>query len=265
MEETAEEMEAKERASVQAEVFDGKQPDYTPPGEQTTDDPLAGVNPALLETINKLSGEINSIKSFGDRLKQTESRIGSLSNKLAEEKKAAETKPTEEELAKKAEDDETWNAVELEFPDLAKGVAGKLNESKNVIEALRKEIEDIKGSKKFDLDSEIKFVSVVHPDWRDVVKTNEYNEWLAIQPPAYQEKAKTSQRAEDAVSVLNDFKDFKKTVSGGIPATVQQIRKQRLESSVATPGAKSKQFKQKSEAEMSEAELRESVRQEVFG
>lgn len=265
------EAEAEMRKEVQAEIFDGAPSKYN--GEEVYPqkqeaDPLADVNPALLETIKKISGELESIKGFGDRLKQTENRIGALSNKAQEEKKALENAPTEEELAKKADIEETWEAVEIEFPDIAKGVSGKLTENKTVIESLRKEVDEIKSggstkdAKKAETALEIKFVSVVHPDWKEVVDSGDYKEWLAMQPTEYQTKARTSKKAEEAVSVLNDFK---KTVSGQVSETIEQLRNKRLASSVSTPGTNRKQFKQKSESEMSEAELRESVRQEVFG
>ncbi|MBC8438983.1 MAG: hypothetical protein H8D87_04790 [Deltaproteobacteria bacterium] len=264
MEDTAEKeeirQEAKDREDIKAEVFDGKAITY---GQAEKEDPLANVNSDLLEKINTISSKLSDFERFGERLKQTESRIGSISNKLSEEKKAKESQPTEEELAKKEEDEEAWNDVEIEFPDIAKGIKGKLSKSESVIESLRKDITDLKTNKTTSIEDEIKFVSVVHPDWQEVVASDDYQNWLAMQPAEVQTVAKTSQKAVDAVKVLNTFKrDFSKEV---VPETLEEIRKKRLQASIKPKTTNRKHFNQKSEADMTEAELRDSVRREVFG
>ena len=104
---TAEEIAAqKEREEVSGEIFDGKQESFASKEEE----PLAGIDPTLLKTINNLASKVEGLSNFGERLKQTENRIGALSNKEA----AAKKRFDELEEKKRLEEWWLWN-VNLQF------------------------------------------------------------------------------------------------------------------------------------------------------
>ena len=172
--------DAQTRSDVGAEVFEGKEPVIISKPDKGLDDdsdPLAGVNPALLETLNNITGKLSAIDSFADRLKQTESRIGALTNKEIEEKrsreKAEKEKPTKEEVEKALKSDENWDEFEKEFPDMATAIEGRFTEKLKTVDSLRQEISEIKTatSAKTDDDLEVRLVGLMHPGWQKTVKT----------------------------------------------------------------------------------------------
>jgi hypothetical protein len=260
---TAEEIAAqKEREEVSGEIFDGKQESFASKEEE----PLAGIDPTLLKTINNLASKVEGLSNFGERLKQTENRIGALSNKEAAAKKRfdelEEKKRLEQERVVTAEHDEAWEEYSKEFPDMAKAVEGRIRNRDKTINQLRSELEAVKARKvENPANFEIRLLTMAHPDWRTVKDSPEYSTWLKTQPDDVRKKALYGQTADDGAEIMTMFKSRK------IQKTPEQIaaeRQRRLEGSI-NHSSRHKQKKLKSEADMSDAELRESVSQEVFG
>lgn len=262
--------DAQTRSDVGAEVFEGKEPVIISKPDKGLDDdsdPLAGVNPALLETLNNITGKLSAIDSFADRLKQTESRIGALTNKEIEEKrsreKAEKEKPTKEEVEKALKSDENWDEFEKEFPDMATAIEGRFTEKLKTVDSLRQEISEIKTatSAKTDDDLEVRLVGLMHPGWQKTVKTKDFTDWLGSQPDDVKQKYNHGTTAEEAVHVLNLFK------KPGTTKTAEDIAAdRRIRLSLSSDKTnKHKQKKLKAEGDMSEAELRADVGKEVFG
>ena len=248
--------EVKDRASAEAEVFKGEKVIEA----DEVDDNMA----SLFAKIDSLAKKVDTIESYGERIQQTEYRIGALTNV------AAKTKTQEDETLKKELDgkkaaskikaDESWEAYQKEFPDMAEAVSGKLNEGLSEIESLKSKMESVRTPAGENL--EVRLTTLLHPDWKNIVKSDDYKSWLEKQPEDIQTKAKHGQTADEAVYVLDKFK----TKGGITPGQLEASRRNRLESLSTDKRRKTTQStRQKTEAEMSDDELRESVRREVFG
>lgn len=273
----------KMREEVRQEVFEGKGLEITLEPEEIPDDPKeddppeedhqAGLPPALMEQLEGINNRLGTLSTIEDRLKQTESRIGSMQNKARDEKLAAEKakaeEPTPEEIAEAQETDENWTKFEKEFPDMAKAIDGKRAKDKKEIAALRADLSAVAEKKpdpvvepiKSEENIEIKIVSRFHPDWNEVRQTNDFKAWLSGQSDDMKKKY-TSSAAEDAVHVLNEFKN--RDTSGPTPEEIAAAKKKRLAESV-NPTKNHKKVKPKAVGDMNDAELRKDVENEVFG
>ena len=274
-EETTKQKE-QERSEIEAEVFGGKPPEIAgkPEEEQqkieeegVEEDPLAGVDPAIKVLLSDINAKLATVETLESRLKQSEQRIGAITNREAERRKKAEeaekNKPTEEDVRVSLESDEAWTEFEKEFPDMAKAIDGKLNSKTKgsaTIDDLRKEISSIKKVDPGDPGVlERRLVGIKHPDWKEIIATPEYKEWLVVQPVDVQKKASHGETAEDAIFVLDNFKaKATNTVS------TSEKRQKRL-ALAANTSNKHKQMKPKAVGDMTEAELRAAAEKEIFG
>lgn len=301
-EEVSSEEEAKFRADVKAEIFEGKAPI-----EESTDKEIDSTNKddsaieesqteedgsqeedqeesasqnegsdkldKIAKSLNKLTANVNGMEN---RLKQAERRVGGLNNKLSEAKKASKTtqeSPTNKEIDEAAKTDEGWKDLQQNFPDWAKAFEDRIAESrkdlvsKNELESLR---EELSQSPKEPKSIETRLVGVVHPDWKKVIASPEYREWLENQDSEIMTKAYHGKKAEEAIDVLNKFKAYRDTQTRNSEDTKEsekdkasQKKKDRLESSVV-PNKKTKSRKPKAEADMTEEEYRRKVAAELF-
>lgn len=256
--------EAEEKA-LREQAYDD---DYTPdpPTEpepekesvvETEEDPLAGVPPALKDQLQQISERLDVINNLDYRLKQTERRVGSVQNEFyAAQKAAKEHKdgPTPEEVEKAAQSEKAWKEMKEEFPDIANAIEAKLSETKPPdINQLREELEQSFG-KRDDSQLELRLLGIAHRDWQTVVQTPEYAEWLKTQSPDVQDKALHSTVAEDAIEILDMYKNRPKP---------KKQNNDRLSRAVDAPRGPA-QRPPKSEADLTEAELRQQIAGEVW-
>jgi TolA-binding protein len=169
-------------------------------GEETgDDDPLSGVDPRVVQLIRDMDARLATYGNLEHRLKQAERRVGSLQNSLQEAQTAAQqtkaqgdTAPSKQELSKATTDDD-WSALKEEYPEWAEVLDGMDkrfagNKQPAVpgldIEAIRTQLQTDfdKRLSQAQQDFEVKLVGVKYPDWRNVVQSKEYTEWLAKQP-----------------------------------------------------------------------------------
>ena len=243
-------------------------------------DPFAGVDPAIKKMFDDLSSKVTNIStSIEPRLKQTESRIGAITNKFNAVEKAAEVAekaPTKEQVAEAAKSDEAWEELENDFPEWATAFDGRMNkrlaELKSELspgvdrEALNAEVAKIKAEMKGENELEIQkaIISFAHPDWQAMKDSKEFIEWLPKQTgdiaDKYKGSDKTSDLSADAIFVLNAFKGS--TEPAKTAAGIVAERDARLRRSVVPTGRKA--AAPKSEADMTMAEQRISVATEVW-
>ena len=268
------ELEAEESGEAPVVDVSNDPPVVEKPAEQ---DAWQGVSPAVKEMFDQLSSKVSSLQDAESRLKQAESRIGSLSNKLHAAEKAAEVvkeAPTQAQLAAAAESDEKWNALKADYPDWAEAfdsrlervVSDRLAALKKELgsggsEELKKQVETLQTTLAEGTQVEVQkgILAFLKPDWQKTVAKKEYQEWLASQPDDIKALVK-SQFAGDAVKVLDKFEE--ETGNAKSAEEIALERKRRLKSSGIPVGGKA--VPAKSEAEMSEAELRQSIGKEVF-
>lgn len=234
-----------------------KEPEPEPAQEE---DPWAGVPPALRQQIEQITERVNALPTIENRLKQAERRVGSIQNEFYAAQKAAKEQknaPTKEQLEEAAKSQKAWDEMKEDFPEIATAIEAKLAESKPPdIETLRDELRTEIQGRTTNEDLERRLVGIAHRDWQTVVTTEDYKTWLKRQSQEVQERALYGKTAEEAIDVLDRYKASK---------TKKPLDKKtdRLERSVDAPRGPSKR-PAKSEADLSEEELRQQIAQEVW-
>ena len=267
--EVAQEMKAEEEGT--APIVDAHK---TEPIKEAVVDPWEGVNPALKGMFDTMSQTVQTLQGADLRLKQAESRIGAITNELHAAKKAAEqvrVAPTAEQMAVAAKSDENWENLKKDFPEWAEAFDSRFDNKLSVkLEELKKEIgggttteelEKLKTTLAEGTQTEIQkgILTFFKPKWKDTIGTNDWKAWIAAQP-AETVALTTSDQAVDAVALIDQFEEATQK-----PKTATEIaadRKRRIKTSVLPEGGKAVPVK--SEADMSNAELRATLGKEVF-
>lgn len=281
---TTEEMQEDERLmreEVAREVFGGEKDDVDDletdeTVETTDDDPWAGVNPVLRQTLESLQSRLGDIDSINTRLKQAESRIGGAERRLHEARIAAEKvsdAPTAEQLDKASRSAEKMTLLKEEFPEWADVLEDTRNELTGKTAELERRIPDVealRGSINEELESRvdavrkemaIEAVRAVHEDLDEIKTSPLFADWVNKQPPDITEKL-GSWKPSDAIKVLNSYKDF---VANKRPTkTIAAERQQRLESAAADNRKNGKPIKTKSLDDMTDEEYRAYVARQIF-
>lgn len=258
------------RKEIAAEIWDGKAPAVVEPPEKEPEieeeDPWAGVSPALRESFDAMSKQVESFGVVTERLKQAENRIGSITNELyaAKVKESAEKTPTKEELAA-VETDDDWKELQEDFPEWAKAVDKRMAASET---STRAKIEKIESairkppsvtSENLSRLREMVKIDVAHPTWETDVKTSEYQEWIAAQPGTVRQQA-GSYEAKDAIAILNLFAEHKG--KGKKAADIADKRKKQLEGAQSPEGKRTTPAK--SEDDMTDAEYRRAEAKRIW-
>ena len=274
---TEEEAQA-ERDEIAAEVFGEspavpsapvveKEPEPDPDPEP---DPWAGVNPALRDQFESMGKRLEDYDTMAARLKQAESRIGGITNRLHEaeaKKKEADAAPTQEEIDAAAESEELLDELKAEFPvwgsvfDQHQARVENLNEKVDKLtEALGNNGNSGLPDEKLSRMREELRVEIKHPDWENTVHSDEYRTWFSSQPAAVQEKA-NSVLSKDAIEVLDSFNKHIK--SGGSLADIEDKRKKRLAGS-QLPSPRGSRTVVKSNDDLTDDEYRDKVAAEFW-
>jgi len=267
--EVAQEMKAEEEGI--APVVDAHKPE---PAKEAVVDPWEGVNPALKGMFDTMSQTVQTLQGADLRLKQAESRIGAITNELHAAKQAAEqvkVAPTAEQMAVATKSDENWENLKKDFPEWAEAFDGRFDNKLSVkLEELKKEIgggttteelEKLKTTLAEGTQAEIQkgILTFFKPKWKEEIASPEWKTWIAAQP-AETVALTLSDQAVDAVSLIDQFEEATQK-----PKTATEIaadRKRRMKTSVLPEGGKAVPVK--SEADMSDAELRATLGKEVF-
>lgn len=258
--EVAEEMKAEESGDTQ--VVDAERV-IVP--EKKEEDPWVGVNPAIKQAFDNMSQKVESVQATEARLKQAESRIGSITNELHAAKKAAESVkvgPTADQMKAAAESDEKWEGLKKDFPEWADAFDGRFDKKLTVkLDELKGEIKKELEGGKVSPDLDLRLLNIAKPKWKDTVKSPEWKEWLAMQPPETQALV-SSERAEDAIAAIISFEEAQTKVPQKTATEIAAERKERIKTAVLPQGGKAVPVK--SEADMSAEELRANIGKEVF-
>lgn len=268
--EVAAELEAEESGA--APVVDAGNVAAAKAKPTVQEDPWVGVNPALKQMFDEMSQKVNAATGNEERLKQAERRIGFLTTDLASAKKAAErvsTAPTAEQMAAAAKSDERWESLKADFPEWAEAFDGrfdrKLSEKANELKAEINALKESRGGDKTTEEVEAingkiqeAILTFAKPKWKQTIGSNEWKEWLALQPAETLSLTK-SEFAVDAVTAISSFEQAKAAPSA---SEIAAARKQRIREAVLPQGGKAAPVK--SEADLTRAELRASIGKEVY-
>ncbi len=287
--------EAALRAEIAGEVFSGKsdaadtqpEPENQPAEVQgakaeteTEVDPWAGVNPALKDQFTSMAARVKDFDKIAFQLKQAERRIGSLQNEFHQAKQAAkqaESAPTPAEVAAAEGSRKAWEELKEEYPEWGRALDGRLAaQSAEVVKQIKAEIPDLAALRSetdgkqsqllqrleiAERKAEIAMIKAVHQDYEKVLASTDYAAWVAKQTDDYKAFISNAATADDATAIISRFKEAtaKPQKSAGDIAAARQQRLKQAQSFSGRPPTPVK-----SEADMTEAELRRSVAAEVW-
>lgn len=207
-------------------------------GEQvpdSTDEPdevtkLKAELQAANHKFNSVNGRINAYQRQINELKQQQQRAPQPS---------AGDNPQGSGMS-----DAKWEALKQDYPDIAEAMEAQLNgvrsQYQNELQQLRQQVEPIqqrqqKAEYEQYRSSEEQALNSAHPDWKEVVRTTEYNEWLQQQPYRIQQFME-SDKAEDNIYLLNAFKSTRSNAQATPDANpVQQRRERQLQQAKTIP------------------------------
>jgi hypothetical protein len=194
-------------------------------------------------------------------VKTTVGRVGSIQSELQKIGKAAATQaadsPTEKQIERASESPEAWKKLKEDFPDWAEGVeayvssripssAAALDTEKLVSEAVAKAKAEIAALREKEAEEEL---DDVRPDWRNVVKSEDFAKWLSSQPADYQQRAMSTWRPSAVLRIISDFEKASK------PKPQEGTPQKRLASAAIPSGTSNKVNLTKSLDEMTPQEL----------
>jgi len=279
------------RNELNREVFGGEEASELPPenvasedveiakddDKQTEEapDPWKDVSPVIRQAIVDINSKLGGIDGMEGRLKQAESRVGGIDNRLRDLKAAfpASKQPTKQEVEAALASNEGWKTFSLDFPDHAtafKDILIATGHGAGSQGIPVEEVERIRAEMKTDFDEklnkqqlafELKLLRMMHKDHKTLVNEPEFMPWLKGQPQETQDQY-GSWDALDGIDLLDKYKSHK-AAKAALPDTARE-RQERLNLSAET--RKSTQaLKVKSEAEMTEAEYRNHISKQIWG
>ena len=256
----------KVRSEAEAEIFGGAEPtqgpeetapaEKNPETEKPKDDPWAGVAPALREQMEGMNQRMASLDEITARLKTAEGRVSALQSELAKKatqdvKKTPGAAPSAAQVDAASTDAE-WEELKEDFPEWANALERRIAATNESVRSLIS-----KEQARMTEEVERRIVSIKHPGYQKTIQDPEFKTWFQAQPAEFQKLA-NSMKADDAITVLDGYA----AARGKGPSRIQD-RKKRLQDAATIPKG-SQQAPIKSEADMTEAELRKKIASEIW-
>lgn len=204
---------------------------------------FAGLKESEIKTLLAKAAEVDNLKDQIQKLHdRTAGKIGNLSQAL----KDLQSKPTAR-AAKIAKDQ--LKSLSKDFPELAERLAEDLSniefggaagaalvdpvEIEKRVEAKLAEIE---------FRADVKRLDTAHPDRKEIIASDAYRTWFALQPAEAQEMIRTSRSADFAIDAFNAFKSWRDRPNEPAPkqeeaAKAAKQRDKRLEDAMTPSGA----------------------------
>jgi len=220
----------------------------------------------LQKQFEEISRRLETLSAVEERLKQTERRIGSIQNEFHAAKVAATEQskaPTASEMATAAKDKADWDELKEDYPEWAEAIEKKLAATSAEVSKAIPKVSDLRDGLVSQDVFEERLLTFKHPDWKNTVKTAEYQDWLKAQPEDVQYKHYHGKTADDAIFVLDSFNAPRTTKKD--PQHLAEERKNRLKQAEQKMKPQRTKGFQKSEDDMSEDELRELEFAKIWG
>jgi hypothetical protein len=230
-------------------------------------DPWAGVPVALREEFEGMKAKVQGLEKIDFRLKQTESRLGSVQNELHAAKEAAKAvtnAPSKEQIAEAAASQGDWDALKEDFPEWTKATEGRLAAERAEIlkqlpdvKAIREEIQTAAAVELETFKEEMAgdLVEIKHPKWREIQKSPDFLQWHKANGE------RNSFKPSEVIQIFDDYEAHLATRKS--PKEIAEERRQRLEQSQTTEGRRLPPTK--SEADMTPSEIRAAAARQVWG
>jgi len=249
--------EAQMRSDVMNEVWQDEAQDdagaSAAGGSPDSKADLESMPQAIKDDLTELSLKLQKLEAMEMRLKQAESRVGSIQNQLHAAKAAAPTMSP----AEQAEQDKAWADFKEEYPELAPlaaeiekkiakgGGGGAVLSSDEVERRVMAVIEERGLATKEQIDEEKAALGVIKeeikllkkfPDYEDTVMSSDFRAWIVAQPDNVK-AGMSSPYAKDAATVLSAYdKHVKAQGQRKSASDIQRDRMNRLKSSQIVQG-----------------------------
>lgn len=229
-------------------------------------DPWAGVPPALREQFEGMQSKLQGMEKLEFRVKQAESRVGSVQNELhaaREAAKAVANAPSKEQIAEASASQGEWDQLKQDFPEWTKATEGRIAAEraeilKNMpdIQKVRSEIQAEADKRLYETRVELgaDIVAMKHPDFRKTQATPDFQQWFS------ENNRQDSDKPLEIIAIFDDYAAH--IASRKSVKEIEAERQQRLEASQTTPGRRVPSVK--SEADMTPSEIRAAIARQTW-
>lgn len=236
--------------------------------EQVIDDPWSSVPEVLKSEFEGLKSKLSQFENIEYRLKQAESRVGSVVNELSAAKKAAEaTKnaPSAKQIEAAQYNSADWDELKADFPEWADATENRLAAQRSEILSQMPDIGTFKSQLQEEYDGKLgdirnemlgSVVSLKHKDWQSTVAQEDFTKW-------FNETGQSdSWNPTDIINTLDNWAEYKKAQKS--PDDIIAERKARLEQSQTQKSSAAPTRREKSEEDMTADELRQLIAREIW-
>lgn len=166
-------------------------------------------------------------------VKSTVGRVGSLQSELQKIGRAAASQaadaPTDKQISQASGNPEAWKRLKEDFPDWAEGVEALVasrvssipRQEVDLDKALEERLAKVKAEWQAEREREAEEeIAEERPDWKTVVTSKPFADWLMQQPAEYTKRALEAWKPRAVLKVLSDYENAKKPASRLATATI---------------------------------------------
>lgn len=167
------------------------------------------------------------------RVNAYQNQISQLQQQLADAQKAK----TGDNPENSGMSDSEWETLKEDYPDIANALEKKLGAIEQSYQSQLKrfdsQLEPVRQSQQEQYrNMQLQALETAHSDWREVVQSDDYSQWLQSQPQEIQAFMQSSE-ADKNIYLLNSYKASKGMSQA--PSNIQQKRNRQLQQSRTVP------------------------------
>ena len=211
------------------------------PPEPEQDDIWAGADDTLKSEYDKLRDNNDKLSH---QAKSNAGRIGALQRKLNEfqaTSPAGGATPSATEVAEAMKTPEAWASFNEEYPDIHDAIESRLEvERSQNQETMNRALQPLRAAEEErHVNGQYAALEAAHTDWKDVVNSESFVDWLQQQPTAIQQLS-NSNDAFEASKLIDYYKLSQPREDVATTSTVTSIQQKRAKQLEDSTGVKSK-------------------------
>ena len=200
------------------------------------------------EADEGLRSEYDKLRDNNDKLshqaKSNAGRIGAMQRKLNEfqaTSPAGGATPSATEVAEAMKTPEAWASFNEEYPDIHDAIESRLEvERSQNQETMNRALQPLRAAEEErHVNVQYAALEAAHTDWKDVVKSGAFVDWLQQQPNAIQQLS-NSNDAFEASKLIDYYKMSQPREEAATTSTVTSIQQKRAKQLEDSTGVKSK-------------------------
>jgi len=200
------------------------------------------------EADEGLKSEYDKLRDNNDKLshqaKSNAGRIGALQRKLNEfqaSSPAGGVQPSATEVAEAMKTPEAWASFNEEYPDIHDAIESRLEvERSQNQETMNRALQPLRAAEEErHVNGQYAALEAAHTDWKDVVKSGAFVDWLQQQPNAIQQLS-NSNDAFEASKLIDYYKMSQPREEAATTSTVTSIQQKRAKQLEDSTGVRSK-------------------------